>query len=224
MKIEKLTENKIKIILRREDFKNKNIDIEQLLLSKPDSQKLFLELLDRAEKEVNFNTDGHKLFIDTLVRNNDVFVCTITKSHDISSTKKLQGFTEFLNSHSLSKNAKPKKTLKLKKPEKVENAAFIYKFDDFENFLELCDFLHNSNIKARNLCKSCILYLHNSSFYLVVENINVSNRDLLVFGSSLAEFATRIKYNKDFKFKLKEYGKIVVKNNAINIGINYFSH
>ena len=53
MKIEKLTENKIRIILKKTDFKDKEININQLLLTTTESQKLFLEILNRAEKELN---------------------------------------------------------------------------------------------------------------------------------------------------------------------------
>ena len=64
MKIEKITENKIRIILKQEDFKDKSIDIKELLLTTPESQHLFLEILNRAKKEVNFDTDGYKLLIE----------------------------------------------------------------------------------------------------------------------------------------------------------------
>ena len=50
MKIEKITENKIRITLKREEFKDKKIDINELLLTRADSQKLFLEILNQAEK------------------------------------------------------------------------------------------------------------------------------------------------------------------------------
>ena len=63
MKIEKLTENKIRIILKQEDFKNKTIDIQNLLLTEPETQSLFLEIFNKAKKEINFDTDGHKLLI-----------------------------------------------------------------------------------------------------------------------------------------------------------------
>ena len=38
MKIEKLTENKIRIILKKEDFKDKEININKVLLEEPASQ------------------------------------------------------------------------------------------------------------------------------------------------------------------------------------------
>ena len=50
MKIEKITENKIRIILKQEDFKDKSINIKELLLTTPESQHLFLEILNKAKK------------------------------------------------------------------------------------------------------------------------------------------------------------------------------
>ena len=88
MKIEKLTENKIQIILKKTDFKDKEININQLLLTTTESQKLFLEILNRAEKELNFDTTGHKLLIDAIIENDDIFTFTITKYLEKELNKK----------------------------------------------------------------------------------------------------------------------------------------
>ena len=77
MKIEKLTENKIRIILKKTDFKDKGININQLLLTTTESQKLFLEILNRAEKELNFDTTGYKLLIDAIIENDNIFIFTM---------------------------------------------------------------------------------------------------------------------------------------------------
>ena len=53
MKIEKITENKIRITLKREEFKDKKIDINELLLTSADSQKLFLEILKKLINMMN---------------------------------------------------------------------------------------------------------------------------------------------------------------------------
>ena len=52
MKIEKITENKIRIILKKEDFKDKTINLQKLILSTSESNNLFLEIL--------LNIDGFK--------------------------------------------------------------------------------------------------------------------------------------------------------------------
>ncbi len=54
MKIEKLTENKIRIILDIQDLKEKNIDLHSFMSDSIESQDLFYDMLDKAEKEVRF--------------------------------------------------------------------------------------------------------------------------------------------------------------------------
>lgn len=41
MKIEKLTENKIRVILKQNDFKDKNINISNIILTKPNYNNFF---------------------------------------------------------------------------------------------------------------------------------------------------------------------------------------
>lgn len=210
MKIEKLTENKIRIILKREDFKDKTIDINQLFLTTPESHQLFLELLNRAEKEVNFDTTGHKLLIEASSENEDIFIFTITKYMETDINVK----------------SKHKKILTIKKTSNIFNASsLIYQFNEFEYFCEFCDFSNSSNcINIKKLYKSSVLYLYNNTYYLVIDGINLTNHSLLALHSNLLEFSSLTKYTKNFKFKLKEHGKIIIKNNAINTGMKYFSY
>ena len=210
MKIEKLTENKIRIILKKEDFKDKEININQVLLEEPESQKLFLEILTRAEKEVDFDTTGHKLLIEANVQSSDTFIFTITKylEKDLKSTQ----------IH--------KKVLTIRKKTQLFNTStLIYNFANFENFCEFCDFIHNSHtINMKKLYKSAILYFFNNAYYLVIDKINLSNNSMLILHTSLLEFSNSENHTKNFKFKLKEHGKIIMKNNAITTGIKYFSY
>lgn len=210
MKIEKLTENKIRIILKKEDFKDKTLDINQLFLTTPESHQLFLELLNRAEKEVDFDTTGHKLLIEASSENEDIFIFTITKYMETDVNVK----------------SKHKKILTIKKTSNIFNASsLIYQFNEFEDFCEFCDFSNSSNyINIKKLYKSSVLYLYNNTYYLVIDGINLTNHSLLALHSNLLEFSSLTKYTKNFKFKLKEHGKIIIKNNAINTGMKYFSY
>ena len=61
MKIEKLTENKIRIIINQEELENTKIDVQKLLSSDQTSQELLLRILKLPKKEIGFDTDGHKL-------------------------------------------------------------------------------------------------------------------------------------------------------------------
>lgn len=208
MKIEKLNENKIRIILKKEDFKDKSIDFQKLILNTFESQNLFLEILDRAEKEVNFITNGHKLIIETYFESNDICIFTITKY--VESIKK----------------SKNKKYLTVKRKSQIfNNSSLLYQFNIFEDFCDFCNFIYKDyNIVLKGLFKSSLLYNYNNTYYLVIDGLNTSHKSFQYFHSSLSEFSNSLKYTKNFKFKLKEHGKLYIKNDAIQTGIKYFAY
>lgn len=210
MKIEKITENKIRIILKKEDFKDKSIDLQKFILNTPESQSLFLEILDRAEKEVDFDTDGHKLLIETYFQGNDICIFTITK---------------YIEPNINTRN-RPKRYLTVKRKTHSFNSTYlIYQFNEFEDFCDFCDFIYkNNSIELKGLFKTSLLYNYNDTYYLVIDGINLSHKSLPSFHSSLLEFSCLLRYNKNFKFKLKEHGKVFIRNNAINTGIKYFAY
>ena len=73
MQIEKITENKIRIILNIQDLKEKNIDLHTFMSSSVESQNLFYDILNIAEKEIGFITRDWKLIIETIAIPNRKF-------------------------------------------------------------------------------------------------------------------------------------------------------
>ena len=86
MKIEKLTDNKIRVIISLDDFKKNNIDVNSFLEKNVNPQGLLFDILKKAEEEVDFHTDGCKLLIEAYSSSDDIFVFTITK-FSISDSK-----------------------------------------------------------------------------------------------------------------------------------------
>ena len=137
MKIEKIDENKIRIILKQDDLKDKNFDVNKILLSPGNTQNLFLEILNKAEKELNFYTDGHKLLIEAYSQDEDYFVITVTK-YIISKSK-----------------------IKKRKTNKISSCQ-IYEFKTFEDFCAYCQFIcKNSNKDFKKLYKTSSFYFYN---------------------------------------------------------------
>ena len=79
MKIEKLTENKIRVIINSNELNINNNDASIVMSKVMESQDFFLNVLKKAEKEVDFCTDGYKLLIELIPSFDDLFVFTITK-------------------------------------------------------------------------------------------------------------------------------------------------
>ena len=79
MKFEKLNENKIRITLNNQDLIEKNIDFHSFMSNSKESQNLFLDMLDEAEKKVGFVTKDYKLRIEALAMSDGNFILTITR-------------------------------------------------------------------------------------------------------------------------------------------------
>ena len=198
MKIEKITDNKIRIILNLDDLKAKNIDLHSFMSNSIESQSLFVEMLDEAEKEVGFYTKDSKIMIEALASSDGLFIFTITKVEE---------------------DTPKKRNLRIKRKsfnQNVEKA--IYKFETFDEFCEFCSYISNdlalcSNLKG--LAKNSSLYLYDNTYFLVVSGINLDFANLKNFYAVISEFAKLMGNNDSFESKLLEYGKPIMKKNAI---------
>ena len=200
MKIEKLTDNKIRIIMHIEDIEKNTNDIHTFFDNIMNSQNLFLDILQKAEKEVDFYTEGCKLLIEAFSTLEDVIVFTITKYS--SNEKKL--------------------TVKRKtNTPTFENA--IYEFENFDYFCNFCSSISKiENLNIEKLAKKILLYNYQNKFFLVFKDINFKDKYIYKFFNILSEFAKFQNFSANFEYKLAEHAKIYMKNNAILKGIQYF--
>ena len=95
MRFEKLSNDKIRIILDLQDLEDNDIDYQSFMSNSSDSQKLFMEILDEAEEQIGFTTKDYKLMIEALATIDGDFIITVTRSlpdFDITSAyKKMYG-------------------------------------------------------------------------------------------------------------------------------------
>lgn len=210
MKIEKLTENKIRVIVNTEDLKENDIDFNLLMNKSMETQNLFFEILERAEEELDFHTDGYKLLIEAFSSSDEKLVFTITKylPKEISNT--------------LETPKKKKLTVKRKSID-FSNKQIIYSFSSFEEFCNFCSFINNnSNINVTKISKNISLYFYNDTYYLALRNVNTSYTNIKLFYAIALEFGKILSPSKSFENKLIEHGEIIIKKNAIQTGIKYF--
>ena len=210
MKIEKLTENKIRVIVGLDDLEKNNTDIHSLLTKAVNSQGLFLDILEKAEKEVDFNTDGCRLLIETFSSSDEILVFTITKYYS----------ADLKNSQD---EAKRKKLIAKRKTFNFQSNQAIYSFENFDTFCNFCCFINGiKKLDTKKISKNMSLYLYNNTYYLVLKNINTDYKYINMFYSAISEFAKLSSFSTNFSNKLLEHGKIVIKKDAVDIGIQYF--
>lgn len=82
MKIEKISENKIKCTLNREDLESHNIVLTEFAYGSEKAREFFRELMLQAEDEVGFEAEDIPLMIEAIPVNQDCIVLFVTKVSD----------------------------------------------------------------------------------------------------------------------------------------------
>lgn len=210
MKIEKLTENKIRVIVQPDDLPNKKIDVNSLFSNAMEQEGLFFKMLDKAEKELNFHTEGCKLLIEAFSSIDDILVFTITKY--------------ISNEENYTSSNSPRKKLSVKrKTINLSQKSGIYQFENFDTFCNFCKCIYEMHdFDVNKFAKNISLYLYHDTYFLVVKNINTKYELLNRFYSAVLEFSKLSSYSENFENKLIEHGKVIMKKNAIELGIQYF--
>ena len=184
MKIEKLTNEKIKIILSKDDINKVDISINDFLDDKDVSQNILNYILEKAEKEINFNTENSDILVEIITKFEGGFIFTITKFDSTNN-----------NSNAL---------------------KLVFKFANFENFLEFCRYIKNlSPINEQDFS----LILYKNEYYLSVFNLLTFKIDLY---SILCEFAEPIELTSGLVGTLNEYGKTIFERKTFKENIEYF--
>ena len=205
MKIEKLTENQIRITLNVDDLIKNNINLHSFMSNSLESQDFFYLILDKAEKEIGFKTDDYKLMIEALSAPGDNFILTITrlKQEQIEKKKKVQ--------------AKRKEL-------KINDTVFVYRFKSFDDICEFVNYLKQNYLLILNNLKKSKLYKYNSDYYFVFKNNNYKTtiKEIKTIHCLFLEFSEYIHNSKVFERKLNEYGNLLIPKNAVELINKYF--
>ena len=207
MKIEKLTEDKIRIIVNPSDLELENLDMKSIMTKAIDRQGFFVHMLEKAKDEVGFNTDGCKLLIEAFSSSDDILVFTITKYSEkeplknIDSSKKLTVKRKSLN---------------------IKNKEAIYRFRSFDEFCDFCECINKEyKFDIKKLSKNTYLYLYNNTYYLFMKNIVIEETALKNFYSIASEFLIPVHYSNNFENKLLEHGKLIIDSNLCSYNIEF---
>lgn len=194
MKFEKLTDTKIRIILSIKDIESNNLSMDDVLSNSKDSQKLLNTLITKAEQELGFKTEDSQLLVEAISSCSDEYIFTITKLLE--------------DKIYCCKN----------------NNYFIFKFDCFDDFVNLCTFLKNFSYLCLNeISKNFSLIFYNNNYYLKFVEAECSSIVIDYIKCLFEEFAQDVSHSAGIDGVLNEYGKVIFSKNAIMKCINSFS-
>ena len=202
MKIEKLNENKIRITLNLADLVEKNIDFHTFMSNPIETQTLFTEMLETAEKEVGFVTKNCQLSIDAVATSDGNFIVTVTRNGDIPLKKKVLAKRKEIN---------------------IDAPVIIYSFSSFDDVISYCKYAKINLMKNKVIKdKYTILYEYQDNYYIVFKNVISGVNAVKIFCASSSEFGKYVENSGLFEHKLSEFGNKIIDKNVISIINNKF--
>lgn len=203
MKIEKITDNKIKVTITPVDLQERNINIDTLAYNSPATQELFWEVMEQAQSELGFDTSDSQLCIEAVPDSKDGFIVTITKLEDDEDFEAVQ---KYVRGKLTKKNNRNKK-----KKGKNPSSLIIYALEDFD---DLCNL--SRQIQPFYTGESS-LYKYNGTYYLLLLRNSLLLERPEALDSILTEFGTRVPNVPLFQGLLNEYGEMLIESNAVSV-------
>ncbi len=196
MKIEKLSDNKIKITLDVNDLKTRNIDAKSFIYNSPESQDLFWDVMQEAETRYGFSVEESMVYVEAHVNNNGLFTLIVTKTAPSQSAP-------------VAKQKKSNINFKLRRKEtnpSLNNS--IFKFNNLESLIDYAKIAKDYELGGN------ALYSYNNSYYLYAEAMP---------NNSILEYANKENNFNLIKSKINEYGKILYSVDALQ-EVNKLTH
>lgn len=197
MKIEKLAEDKIKITITIDDLAARNIDLYSFMYNSPESQDLFWDVMNEAEKEYGFNVDDSMIYVEASTSGGGNFTLIVTKTKEKPVVK----------FNTSKQQAKENIKLKRKKmPYFIKHG--IFKFETFEDVCSYCKTVDN------NAVVNSSLYKMDDNYYLAAE---------IMPTTSILEYATIVKNPTLSLAKLMEYGNVIIESDVLSVINEHFN-
>ncbi len=204
MKIEKVNENVLKVVITLSDLEERNIDLSSLNYNSPAAQELFWDMMEKAEEEYGFASNDSQLIFEAMPENEEGFVVTITK---IEAEGEFESIQKYIKSKYKNSDLKQKK-----RKSKICSTLKIYCFNSIDDLCKLSKRISNI-YKGESTVYKC-----KDSYYLLLTGSSSSSQ----LETVMCEYSVQIGNVGFFEGYLNEYGEKIILENAIETLNCYF--
>ncbi len=206
MKIERINENKIKVLINHSEAKEWNITLKNISENTPEVQKMFWRAIGMAKESVDFTVDGAKLFVETIPCDDSGIGMLITK---VCNEQELKNAVDSCGYKGKIRHSELKA-----KTSRAGGCRSIYRFESFE---DVCSAARELKNRYRGLST---LYKMEEKYYLYMvthDPLTVCETEII-----LSEFAGKVESSQYVHGRLNEHGSIMIENNTIEVMNQYF--
>ncbi|WP_028610502.1 genetic competence negative regulator [Paenibacillus harenae] len=202
MKIERLSQDKIRIFLTFDDLLERGIQKEDMWREIPKVHELFSEMMDQAYSELGFDANG-PLAVEVFALPAQGMVVIVTRGkmngHDGERASDEDDTDDEIYEMEV--------TLE-------QSDVVMYAFREFEDVISVC-----KQLQASTLTEDGRLYFYNGKYILALEPALIDSSRHNAVIALLAEYgeATSVTYAM-----LEEYGKMIMSEAAVREICNHF--
>ncbi|GHH98159.1 genetic competence negative regulator [Neobacillus kokaensis] len=193
MRLERLTANKIKIFLTSDDLMDRGLSKEDIWKDASKWNQLFHDMLEEASMEFNVDIQGTvAVEVFSLQAQGMIMIITVEEFKD-SDEALHDGFIEM----------------------QVRACGFeklLFEFTEFEDIINV-----SKRLSLASLFGGSIFFMHNR-YYLLMEDQQETEKNKMA-ACILSEFGNASILSPHI---LSEYGKIIMKNKAVETILHYF--
>ncbi|WP_168119182.1 genetic competence negative regulator [Paenibacillus sp. HB172176] len=201
MKIERLSQDKIRIFLTFDDLLERGIQKDDMWREPPKLHELFLEMMEQAYTELGFDADG-PLAVEVLAMPAQGMVIIVTRGKSNSAA---DGATE---EDDLEDDIYDMEVTM------EQTDIVMYAFRDFEDVISVC-----RQLMASSFTEDGRLYTYNGKYILALEPALIDSSRHNAVIAVLAEYGDATSVTSAM---LEEYGKIIMPEHAVREICSHF--
>ncbi len=195
MKFKRINENKIQVIISKDDLDKKNVQKWDLMPNSQNAQELFQDLLEQAYDECGFEVDPEtQLMVEAYPMTIDSLIVTLTKVSKVDKSY----FQSFIDEDLFDEYDEFEEFID------IESDELIYEFKELDDVIELA-----GQISQLYFGKSD-LYKFQGQYYLVIKNPEKMLESTI---GTLGEYGNVARFHDCL---LSERAQIMIKDDAIN--------
>jgi adapter protein MecA 1/2 len=195
MKIERLSQDKIRIFLTFDDLTERGIQKEDMWREIPKVHELFSEMMEQAYSELGFDVSG-PLAVEVFALPARGMVVIVTKGKMDSSN-----VSDKYDEHDIEEVYEMEFTLE-------QTDLISYSFHELEDLLQM------SKVINPHLIEGGTLYSYKNKYILQIEPIDIDEQRLQNIISILSEFGEAVSVTQAV---LEEYGKVLISDDAVKV-------
>ena len=208
MKIERISENQLKLTLTKDDLKERDIKLEDLISPSEKTQKLFRDIMEQALDEEDFVSENTPLMVEAVPMGTEGIMIIVTKVNN--KDKKGNTAADLLQQAQETRRWKKKPLDTLEHAEEKNSDILIYSFPELDDVIRVSLRL-DGGFKGESS-----VYKNDGKYFLVLQGdtytAEESSAELELI---LKEYGQKHVSTPLAKYYLLEHGETIIADKAV---------